>query len=322
MIKSSFHKNRFIIFPLLFIIVVLAVVLVLEERKPTYGQIGTVDGIPISSKLFSSKLIKDRTKKKALDDCVRIIVQQELAIKYGIIDDADYKKILKDCELENKKRKQDMADGKPIYGPVEYSPDDYFNYVFTNMITKLKTKLGESEFKVDDTALERMYEAQKDDQFKLVSIRINRISLPVTDEKGNVDPVKRQEAGEKIEDILKRIKAGERFEELAKAANRDGTVMERVFDTSTKHMDSRINPELRETAEGMSPNQVSDIIMLEDSSLNIIKCEEYKIEGDIKFDDVKENIRSWYIDTKYDEYKDQLIRNARVDIDPKAYGAQ
>ena len=173
-----------IILVLIIIVSIVAGILVFKEKN--HGQIsqpiGTVNNLTISTKLFNSKMNEKRAeiysyfklkygvddnkkfwttsyggeiplvveKEKALKDIVRIITQQELAKKKGVIDDISYEKVIKDCDQLNKKRKQDLAKGKVIYGPVEYSLDNYFTYVFSNMVINLKTKLGEKEFKLDD----------------------------------------------------------------------------------------------------------------------------------------------------------------------------
>ena len=100
-------------------------------------------------------------KKKALDECIRIKIQQILASENGIIQDISYEIFLKNLQLENKRRKNASESKQVIYGPKEMTELTYFNYVFSNMIIRLKNQLADKQFKVNEDRISAYYQTNK-----------------------------------------------------------------------------------------------------------------------------------------------------------------
>ncbi len=153
----------------------------------------TVNGEPVSTQLFEQRLSLNRAdvysyfykkykisdpsgfwatqygkevpaeviKKKVMDDCVEIKIQQILARDNGIMPDITYKAFLEDLKRENLRRKEVLAKDGVIYGPEQYTEKTYFEYVLSNMQIKLKTKLGQDTFHVSDDELKKFHESGK-----------------------------------------------------------------------------------------------------------------------------------------------------------------
>ena len=104
----------------------------------------------------------DLLKQRTLDTLVSIKIQQSLAYQFGLIADPNYKMFLDDFAAENKRRLEAKNAGKVIYGPVQYTEEVYFNYIFSNMVIRLKDILGREVFKINDGLLMDAYEKNKD----------------------------------------------------------------------------------------------------------------------------------------------------------------
>ncbi len=158
-----------------------------------YDVIATVNGEPISIQLFQRQISLNRSvvysyfhkkykidnpskfwttqydkevpaeviKKKAIDDCVEIKLQHILAKDKGIIPDITYKTFLENLKQENIRRKKVLTQNGVIYGPEQYTEKTYFDYIFSNMQIKLKTKLGQDTFHISNDELQNFHESRK-----------------------------------------------------------------------------------------------------------------------------------------------------------------
>lgn len=104
----------------------------------------------------------DFLKEKTLDTLRTIKVQQILAKEVGIVNDLSYTSFLNSLEVENRRRLEAKNANKVIYGPVQYSEEVYYNYLFSNMVISLKNILGEQVFNLTDDKLRGEYEKEKE----------------------------------------------------------------------------------------------------------------------------------------------------------------
>ncbi len=328
--------------------VISAVLLISFNSHRTGDAIGKVNGEPISSRFFRVELARQTAetysyfhskygvedsenfwttpyggevpvevaRKKALAAIVRTIVQQKLAKEKGLADDISYAGFLNALKKENRERKEALRQNKVIYGPVEYTEDNYFNYVMSNLIIKLKSKLAEKELAVSDLQAEGMYQSRKDKYFRLVSVRVQKISLPFAASEDNT--FTREQAKAKMEELSERLKNGGSFEELSREFNRDHRVLEQTFDENSKRSDIRKYPELRTAAMELKAGQHSGILETVDSA-NILLCIAREENGYKSFEEVKDSIKTLILNENYDIFVDKLVKEASVNIDQNAY---
>lgn len=119
------------------------------------------------SQKYDGTMPMDVLKKKALDTLVQIKVQQISARKAGIVDDISYPGFLKAMKAENKRRLAAKQAGKVIYGPVQYSEEVYYNYLFSNMVNSLKERMAGPVFMINDEKLKEIYEMEKDSLYRI-----------------------------------------------------------------------------------------------------------------------------------------------------------
>jgi hypothetical protein len=110
---------------------------------------------------FGGEIPLELLKKKALDDCVRVKVQQIIAKEQGVMSDISYEGFLRSLKTENDRRQKAINDHKVIFGPVQYTENAYFEYVMSNAILAVTKNLTRNGWKPDDQQSKQFYEAKK-----------------------------------------------------------------------------------------------------------------------------------------------------------------
>jgi PPIC-type PPIASE domain. len=274
-------------------------------------------------KSYNGETPLDTLRKKALDECVKIKVQQILAQKKGIIKGISYSAFLKELDKENKRRAEAVKNNEVIYGPVKYAEDAYFEDVFAKMIITLKGELEGNEITFTDKDLQEYYETAKGKLFKNQDyIKIQKIYITYVDKDGNVNDTKRQEADIEIKQAKARLEKGGDFKKLAAEYNEEDAAKknfgEQVLDDASARFVRLDNSRLMEETGKLAVGQVSDIFEA-NNTFYIIKCMEKHDNGYRPFIEVCDIVKSNYMDGKYDEYIEKLTKEAKVSINEKVY---
>lgn len=121
-------------------------------------------------------------KKRTLDTLIQVKIQQISARKAGLVADISYSGFQKALENENKRRLTAKKSGEVIYGPVQYSEGVYYNYLFSNMVIKLKEHLARYEFGITREKLNDAYLKDKDSLYSKGFYTVIRLTnlAPVT----------------------------------------------------------------------------------------------------------------------------------------------
>ncbi|MFG3022505.1 hypothetical protein ACGFZQ_28800 [Streptomyces sp. NPDC048254] len=161
-----------------------------QERSATFthfqNTFGAQDGPRFWTTSYGGSTPTDYIKKQALADVTRTTVQQQLAHHYGLLADPSYGAFLFNWTKENQRRQQAVAAHQVIYGPVQYTEANYFDYVLNSLTFSLEKKLADAHvITTDDKALRAYYLAHKSDfrQAKksgAVSLTSPNGSTPVT----------------------------------------------------------------------------------------------------------------------------------------------
>ncbi len=105
-------------------------------------------------------------EKRALADLTADAVQRALAHQYGLLADPGYPAFLQALKTENARRALALTQHQPVYGPVQYTEANYFDYLLGNLVAQLQTTLvAKGQIAVNDSIL-RQYYAAHPDQFE------------------------------------------------------------------------------------------------------------------------------------------------------------
>ena len=252
----------------------------------------------------SGEVPRDVLLKKALDEAVRIKIQQQLAKEKGLVKDISYSAFLAELNKENQRRTEDLSKGRPVFGPKQYQENQYFDYVFSNQIIKLKEKLGEKELKTSEDNLKKYYEAHLDLFKKGEIIKVAEVLLPA-DNKAN--PII-------ISDVQIRLSKGESPEAIVSDYKKQGVpdlkYGEVTYD-SKKISESEDLNELQSAILNLKAGQVSNVI-LQDNIFVVVKNIDRKGDGYKPFADVKELVTSLLLDDEYKKLIDSRVEKAKI----------
>jgi len=92
----------------------------------------------------------ENLKRRTLKTLISIKVQQLQAKKMGIISDLSYHRFLNTLAQENQRRLIAKSNNRVIFGPVQYSEEVYYDYVFSNVVIQLKSKLNVNDKQYSD----------------------------------------------------------------------------------------------------------------------------------------------------------------------------
>jgi hypothetical protein len=120
---------------------------------------GSFDGIQPIEKL----------KEETVKQLNRIKTEQDLAMKYLKTKKFNYSEFINNLKVENKRRRDSLKNKKPVYGPVQYSEEFYYGYLYNNMVIKLKEFMGKEVFAFSEKKYKDFYEANKDNLFRNIA---------------------------------------------------------------------------------------------------------------------------------------------------------
>lgn len=253
-------------------------------------------------------------REKTLQDEVRIKVQQILMKENGIVDDIGYEGFLKSLKEENEKRQEAVKKGLVIYGPEQYGANEYFDYQLSNNVFKLKEKLFTVELAVSEEDMRNKYESDKDKQYRLPDfVKLEKITIPF-----GSGANERESAKQLITKAKRMIDSGAAFGKVASQFNRDGKAEEQIFDETTGRNDGYLYPELKAVAGSIEPGQISGPIEVKGEFV-IVKCTDKKTNRYQSYADVKDKVRTAFMDEQYELIIDKLVGEAQVQINQEVY---
>lgn len=284
---------------------------------------GVQDSKSFWTSSFGGEVPLEVLKQKALNECVKIKLQEILAREKGVITDVSYDSFLEGLKAENAKRSNAAKNHEPVYGPLRLDENGYLNYFLGNMIMKLKEKLAENELKASEDELQSYYRSVKDKLYKYEdTVRISVIKLAFGADGKKVNTEEKKQKLKEIQAIEDRLKNGEDFDQVIKDAVEGGikglSKVDRTLDKDTARNDFKTEPVLMDAIKNIMPGGISGMFE-ENSAFIIVKCLDRKGGGYKNFDEIKGSVASAYVNMKYDELIEGLIKDANVKVNDMAY---
>jgi hypothetical protein len=349
----SGHRKRQALFLFVLLLLVLLSIGWLSGRQgePT---VATVNGVPVSEQEFKL-FLQDNTantynyfkqrynvdnhpgfwtgtfggevpieyaRKQALDQLVRIKIEQSLAKKNGIMKDIRYSAFLRSLTEENKQRKEKLINNQVIYGPEQYNELDYFRYVHSNMLVQLKQKLAQGELRVSNPEIDGYYNANHA-LFKKNNEVTVQIVIGTAGKESSAGKAANQSA---VQASLAKLKDqadhGVDLMDAVKAENATGrinlTIVEKTFGDLSSRTDSMEYPESAKKAQLLHQGETSDIFQ-ENGYSAFLRCVGSTDMGYQSLADAEGYIKTLLSDKKYSDLLDKLIESAKVEVVRKTY---
>ena len=164
--------------------------------------------------------------------------------------------------------------------------------------------------KITDEEMKKYYEEHKKDYYK-DEVKASHILISTVDDNGKpLSEAKKKEAKKKAEEVLKKAKSGEEFSELAKEYSDDPGSAANGGDLGYFTKGQMVQP-FEEAAFSLKPGEISGLVESE-HGYHIIKVYD-KIDKQLSFDEVKDQIKKTLIEDKYMENIESISKKAKVE---------
>ncbi|MFB9327801.1 peptidyl-prolyl cis-trans isomerase [Paenibacillus aurantiacus] len=266
---------------------------------------GAVYGDAFWQQTFDGETPLDVLKQRALDRVIRIKVQQAEALRLGIDTPIEYGQFVTQWKQENERRKAAVQADEVIYGPIEFSEDDYYRHMMSNLAIELKDALGADKLSLQASEIESFYHTNRDAHFKKTDrVTIRKVVLPISHSS--------QETAREAAEAL-RADAEQRGSLAEAAAARNWIVEEQRFDEAAERNNRKYFADITEWADTLAVGEISDVIVVPDGYA-VLECIAREEGGYVPQDEVEEEIRFRLMDLKYEEWLAAAIRDAAVSI--------
>ncbi|MCF8380406.1 MAG: hypothetical protein K9H49_12555 [Bacteroidales bacterium] len=265
----------------------------------------------------------DLLKKNTLDTLIHIKIQQELASKYEIAGNFNYIGFQLALEQENNRRKIAKENNQVIFGPEQYSTETYYNYIFSNMVIRLKEKLLLLKFNLLEEDLKAKYEELKTNMFsigycsKINVLTITPLILYPTEKR------KKQQL-KAIELLQSKMRNGQlpddldRYRKISKQLNLCSK--EYVFNDSiySGEEDDIFLSLIKKESEKLSPGLISEIIETQ-NNYYLLQLKEREFLGYRDFEPVRNVVENRLLEENYLKLIADLYHSAEIEINKTVF---
>lgn len=278
-----------------------------DEKASTasyfYQQYGAEYGADFWETEFGNEIPIETAKSNALSKLVRVKLEQQLAMEYGLLQSSCFEDIKKELDKE-----------KSIYGVVTEDLFQKYMIYYSKIALETKEKFKYGADPVSEDELMRYYESNKEDKYKPVDdltvrlIFVKDIAEGKTEEvlnslnlnmKMNADP-----AGWK-DDYADLCSISIVDKEYGSAEGKD--------DNS-----SELEEMIREEAYYLKENEISEPILYGNQYI-IAECLERKESEVVEFNEVKSAIEDLLKEELYEQSLSERIEKAEIKVNEKSY---
>lgn len=258
----------------------------------------------------------EKAKQLTLDEVSKIKLIQILAKENNLIDEIDYKSFEKALKDENKRRKKAKENNEVIYGPIEYTEKQYYQYLIENLIIGLKRKIELKEVDLSDGNVNNYYNENLDDYKLDDKVLVDVISINFLNDDEKVLDENKEQAYNNLEKIRERLLLNEDIDKLEFEANKIN-IYELSFDYENKRLNDKYNAEFIEEIKEMKVGDISKIIE-QNGSYNLLICKERAKEENINMEEVKEEIRAKLVDDYYNLMIDEAMKSSDIRVNEES----
>jgi hypothetical protein len=254
---------------------------------------------------------KELLKKNALETLVRIKVEEKLAYDEHLINTLDYKSFLSAWMLENKHRKETVAKGGVIYGPVEFDEKQYFEYSHSKMKIMLKDALANS-MQVREEMLKAEYETTKNERYREPDhFRLEIISLAYNDNN-------REASFHQMEKVVNSHKNDS--DSLSLLSDHYQAHYEAVTYTRGQDSVELRYPSIWDAIKDLKASESSEIVN-ERSAWVLFYVKDRQLGRFLDYDKVKNAVKNQYIEQQLGLMIQERVKHAQIKINQKIYDA-
>ena len=245
---------------------------------------------------FDGEKPSELISKLVTDELVPIKIQQKMAVEYGVLDSCKYSDFLKRFEKENQTRKKKKENNQIVYGVTEYSQEAYYKDEFAKTVISLKDE-WKKEVNFGDSELKNYYEKNKDMYYR--QSPSGEVMLYIFD----------YDKTEKVKSLLEKAKQGRNIDDEIKAIGGKSETLIIDPNLSDRYYDMEYPGLLQELNSG---NEYTELLGFGDM-IYFAKAKQIS-DGYKSYEEVKANVEKFYIDELYNDYINELVKEAEIKI--------
>jgi hypothetical protein len=279
-----------------------------ESKNETFSEAGAGDSASFWKLKLNGKpvlqIIKDKALLKAAKDKATEIILKES----GLLTDISYNKLETEWEEENKRRDDNIKNGKPVYGVKQFSLKEFLDYRNSNLLLKYYDELIYKIEKPSDEKLEKFYIEYCKSNFEFKEpdyYKIQKIEIPIT---------KSTDIGltvEKLKESIASYKKGISFEELMKLNNPGGESKVQIFNKESNDTDRNVNMLLLAQIQKLKPNEITDVVIMQ-QSITVAKLIDYKEGQLMPFAGIKKAVEKLYAMSETEKKLAKLMDDGKI----------
>lgn len=280
---------------------------ILHDRAKVFAYFqatyGAEDGPDFWESNLRGEVPLEWLKKAAMKTVVANKAEQLLAQEQGLLQDPSYSIFLDDLEKENERRKRDVEDGRPVYGPLRYEEEDFYMVRQAHLRAELKKK---KTMQVDPAEVSRYYQEHLEDFRKGSMSKVYIFSLSL----------------DTLEELKKKLDRGSDLETLVReyCSNRTTeSCREQTFDSQTARTDSMLRSTLTSTARSLKKGEISPVFQERDAYYLLIGLD--LKEGELMdLESVKGIIAEQLGNQSFEKWIGEQVKKADIVINEKQLG--
>jgi hypothetical protein len=253
----------------------------------------------------------DRLTSRALDEIERDKMTFVLAEEHGIAVPIDHEDLLAQLADENDRRANALTSGEIVYGVTEFSAEEYYSHLRTQITTALKKQLSadaDDPLWVDDADVLAAFHADRERwSANATTYRYAKLVAPLPDADAAA-------AGR----LQRRVANVDRLAEVA-ARVPDATLTTHTYDSASVGASTQSDG-LRTILERLAPGEISEPVVGA-SQVTYYELDAKAVDEDAALAEYAYRIRQSLVEEKFQRYLERRVDNSTAEIDAPAVDA-
>ena len=248
-------------------------------------------------------------QKAVLDDIIRNKLEMNLSAEYGLQINDTYSDFLEELSSVNADNSRKVANNMVVYGQKKYSEAEYYKYKLSNLRLDLQGKMSEKgkPLYADKDTLKQFYEKNKDELYKKTdTFSLKLFEIELSDNEQNAVQI--------MKNVKKAVENAKKIEYAESSIEKDYPAV-KIYDYKLDNENasefSKANRNLFEKILELSSGDVTDTVRSE-AKLHLAYCVERNFGGYKSFESLYSNIVTDYSAAAFNQYVDDLVKNAKV----------
>ncbi|UXP33874.1 hypothetical protein N6H18_07940 [Reichenbachiella agarivorans] len=256
---------------------------------------------------YGEKTPQSYILEKTLSQLVDIKLKQQLATQMGLIVEFTFDSLQGWWVQDNKDRKLKKSQGGVVYGPVERTFADFYDYFYDRLFIKLQEEVNQNLLSASTSQLEAYYELNKERWFQYSpDAEVEYIEFQYD---GSSD---RDQVAHLVELTYDKLSKGMEMSTLLSAFPQYSYRHQTYVKTDDVLGEEDVEGQLIAWALELDVDELK--IFNGRSSMYIMHCIKKSPKQTYSYDEIKRDVQWYYQKYRYQELLDTLKQNAKINV--------